>query len=86
MPAPTYRAAGMLVLPHRYEAFAFDTADKGARMFATIKNLIPEPRQADQPRRYAGRHRRPESVAAAAPVSPAPIALEEDKASETAAA
>jgi hypothetical protein len=26
-------------------------------MFATIKNLIPEPRQADQPRRYVGRHR-----------------------------
>jgi hypothetical protein len=31
-------------------------------MFATIKNLIPEPRQADQPRRYVGRHRRPEPV------------------------
>jgi hypothetical protein len=26
-------------------------------MFATIKSLIPEPRQADQPRRYVGRHR-----------------------------
>ena len=29
-------------------------------MFATIKNLIPEPRQADQPRRYVGKHRQPE--------------------------
>lgn len=29
-------------------------------MFATIKSLIPEPRQADQPRRYVGRHRQPE--------------------------
>lgn len=43
-------------------------------MFATIKNLIPEPRQADQPRRYTGRHRRPEPLTPAAPVSPAPIA------------
>ena len=39
-------------------------------MFATIKNLIPEPRQADQPRHYVGRHRRPEPVPT--PVSPAP--------------
>jgi hypothetical protein len=29
-------------------------------MFATIKSLIPEPRQADQPRRYVGRHRQPD--------------------------
>jgi len=29
-------------------------------VFATIKNLIPEPRQADQPRRYVGKHRQPE--------------------------
>jgi hypothetical protein len=43
-------------------------------MFATIKSLIPEPRQADQPRRYTGRHRRPEPVMPAAQVSPAPIA------------
>lgn len=42
-------------------------------MFATIKNLIPEPRQADQPRRYVGRHRRAEEIIPAAPVSPAPI-------------
>jgi hypothetical protein len=45
-------------------------------MFATIKNLIPEPRQADQPRRYVGRHRRPDPVipvTPVAPVSPAPI-------------
>jgi hypothetical protein len=41
-------------------------------MFATIKNLIPEPRQADQPRHYTGRHRRADAVPPAAPVSPAP--------------
>jgi hypothetical protein len=41
-------------------------------MFATIKNLIPEPRQAAQPRRYVGRHRRPEP----AEVSPAPAVTE----------
>ncbi|GAB2579831.1 hypothetical protein Aab01nite_55920 [Paractinoplanes abujensis] len=40
-------------------------------MFATIKSLIPEPRRADPPRHYIGRHRRPEPVPA--PVSPAPI-------------
>ncbi|MFF5084715.1 hypothetical protein ACFY36_47390 [Actinoplanes sp. NPDC000266] len=39
-------------------------------MFATIKSLIPEPRQADQPRHYVGRHRKPEPVPV--PVSPAP--------------
>lgn len=43
-------------------------------MFATIKSLIPEPRQADHPRRYVGRHRQPDPVAPDAPVSPAPIA------------
>jgi hypothetical protein len=43
-------------------------------MFATIKSLIPEPRQADQPRRYVGRHRLPEPVVPDIPVSPAPIA------------
>ena len=31
-------------------------------MFATIKSLIPEPRQVDQPRRYVGRHRGPETL------------------------
>ncbi|MET0495439.1 MAG: hypothetical protein ABW000_20130 [Actinoplanes sp.] len=36
-------------------------------MFATIKSLIPEPRQADQPRNYVGRHRQPENVAAVIP-------------------
>jgi hypothetical protein len=40
-------------------------------MFATIKSLIPEPRQADQPRHYVGRHRQPETVSARA-VVPAP--------------
>jgi len=45
-------------------------------MFATIKSLIPEPRQAAQPRHYVGRHRQPETIAARATVavipSPAP--------------
>lgn len=41
-------------------------------MFATIKSLIPEPRQANQPRHYVGRHRQPETVPPApAPTSPA---------------
>ncbi|AGL13590.1 hypothetical protein [Actinoplanes sp. N902-109] len=40
-------------------------------MFATIKSLIPEPRQADQPKHYVGRHRQPETVTARA-VVPAP--------------
>jgi len=31
-------------------------------VFATIKSMIPEPRQADQPRHYVGKHRRPEPV------------------------
>jgi len=58
-------------------------------MFATIKSLIPEPRQAEQPRRYVGRHRVPEPGTSEAPVSPAPIASpqpEPDDESETAAA
>ncbi|PRY27112.1 hypothetical protein [Pseudosporangium ferrugineum] len=44
-------------------------------MFATIKSLIPEPRQADQPRHYVGRHRQPETVTAiaAVPVVPVPV-------------
>jgi hypothetical protein len=41
-------------------------------MFATIKSLIPEPRQADQPRHYVGRHRQPEPIAARAAVSVVP--------------
>ncbi len=41
-------------------------------MFATIKNLIPEPRQADQPRHYVGRHRQPETIAARATVTAIP--------------
>lgn len=40
-------------------------------MFATIKNLIPEPRQADQPRRYVGKHRQAEPTSAPAPETPA---------------
>jgi hypothetical protein len=43
-------------------------------MFATIKSLIPEPRQANHPRHYVGRHRRAEAeVEPPVPVSPAPI-------------
>lgn len=43
-------------------------------MFATLKSLIPEPRQAEQPRHYVGRHRQPETIAARATVAviPAP--------------
>lgn len=41
-------------------------------MFATIKQLIPEPRRAEQPRHYVGRHRRPEPKPPV-PVSPAPM-------------
>ena len=45
-------------------------------MFATIKNLIPEPRQADQPRRYVGKHRQPEPLPLPEPNPPAPTAEE----------
>ena len=43
-------------------------------VFTTIKNLIPEPRQADQPRHYVGKHRQPEPAPEPAP--PAPTAEE----------
>lgn len=50
-------------------------------MFATIKSLIPEPRQADQPRRYVGKHRLPEPVAAPdEPTPPSPTAEETEPA------
>lgn len=45
-------------------------------MFATFKGLIPEPREADQPRRYVGRHRQPEPVASPDEPVPAPTAEE----------
>ena len=50
-------------------------------MFATIRSLIPEPRQADQPRHYVGRHRQPETIAARATVAvvPAPAPAPEDR-------
>jgi hypothetical protein len=51
-------------------------------MFATIKYLIPEPRQADQPRRYVGKHRQPEP--APVPESPAPDAPTAEEAQPTA--
>jgi hypothetical protein len=43
-------------------------------MFATIKSLIPEPRQADQPRRYVGKHRLPEPAPMPDPAPGAPTA------------
>jgi len=45
-------------------------------MFATIKGLIPEPRQADQPRHYVGRHRQPETITARAKVTVIPGPLD----------
>jgi hypothetical protein len=50
-------------------------------MFAAIKNLIPEPRQADQPRHYTGRHRRAEPV----PVTAGPAGDKPSEQAETAA-
>jgi hypothetical protein len=41
-------------------------------MFATIKSLIPEPRQPDQPRHYVGRHRVSETITARATVAVIP--------------
>jgi hypothetical protein len=67
-------------------------------MFAAIKSLIPEPRQAAQPRNYTGRHRQaevapvpvpvpvPVQVPQDAPVSPAPVVTKPPEKSETAAA
>jgi hypothetical protein len=55
-------------------------------MFATIKSLIPEPRQADQPRHYVGRHRQPETIAARAAVAVVPVPAAEAPAAETAPA
>lgn len=49
-------------------------------MFASIKNLIPEPRQADQPRRYVGRHRAPEPVAQVTAPEPVTEAAEPETA------
>ena len=65
-------------------------------MFAAIKSLIPEPRQATQPRNYTGRHRQsepasvpvpvPVPVPQDAPVSPAPVVTNPPGKTETAAA
>jgi hypothetical protein len=41
-------------------------------MFGSIKGLIPEPRQADQPRHYIGRHRHAEAPAPPRPRSEEP--------------
>jgi hypothetical protein len=59
-----------------------DSYEQGDAMFATIKSLIPEPRQANQPRNYVGRHRQPEPVPPVpAPTSPAtPIEPSDDAA------
>ena len=55
-------------------------------MFATIKSLIPEPRQADQPRHYVGRHRQPETIAARAAVAVVSVPAAEAQTPETAPA
>jgi len=69
-------------------------------MFAAIKSLIPEPRQATQPRHYVGRHRQndpvpvqvpvqvpvPVPVPRDAPVSPAPVVTKPVEKTETAVA
>jgi len=61
-------------------------------MFATIKNLITEPRQATHPRHYVGRHRQtdpapvPIPLPQDAPVSPAPVVTKPAEKTETAAA
>ncbi|MEU8230300.1 hypothetical protein AB0C12_11935 [Actinoplanes sp. NPDC048967] len=55
-------------------------------MFATIKSLIPEPRQADQPRHYVGRHRQPETIAARASVAVVSAPATEAQTPETAPA
>ncbi|MDT5030271.1 MAG: hypothetical protein QOC94_442 [Actinoplanes sp.] len=56
-------------------------------MFATIKSLIPEPRHADQPHHYIGRHRQLETVSARATVTGTPdLAVEDDVLAEVKAA
>ena len=50
--------------------------DQEVTVFATIKSLIPEPRQADQPRRYVGKHRQPEPIPAPDPTPDTPTAEE----------
>jgi hypothetical protein len=44
-------------------------------LFATIRHLVPQPRQAEQPRHYIGRHRVPEPVDEPTP-EPAPTIRE----------
>ena len=55
-------------------------------MFATIKSLVPEPRQADQPRHYVGRHRQQETVPVRAAVALPPTPAPEAESSEAAPA
>ncbi|GAB1688279.1 hypothetical protein [Krasilnikovia sp. M28-CT-15] len=56
-------------------------------MFATIKSLIPEPRQANQqPRAYVGRHRQAEKFTARAQVTVVPGPAGRDPDSDGAAA
>jgi hypothetical protein len=50
------------------------TQGQEVTVFATIKSLIPEPRQADQPRRYVGKHRQPEPEPTPEPGPEAPTA------------
>jgi hypothetical protein len=62
------------------EAMHVQLAERqGGVMFATIKSLIPEPRVADHSRRYVGKHRLPEPVAAP-DEPPAPTAEETEPA------
>ena len=49
-------------------------------MFATIKSLIPEPRQVDQPRHYIGRHRQLVTAARAARAAQTPATEAEESA------
>jgi hypothetical protein len=51
-------------------------------VFATIKSLIPEPRQADQPRKYVGKHRQPDPAPAPDP-APEPTAESQQVAAQS---
>jgi hypothetical protein len=42
-------------------------------LFTTIRHLVPQPRQAAQPRAYVGRHRVPEPVEDTEPEAPTTV-------------
>jgi hypothetical protein len=52
-------------------------------MFGTILSLIPDPRQADQPRHYVGRHRVSETIIARATVAVPPATSDATPAART---